>query len=121
MKNTIYAEEVPTDLTGYTLVLPSVSVGNVGQLAVDLLLHNLACIYVGAFSHPSVQAVVGSMPDDSTGVPRLMTAVEAYVCKDKQLFVIQIRSPISPEGRLSLLDDLVAWAAALNTSVTFDL
>ena len=57
---------------------PSVSVGNVGQLGVDLLLHNLHCRRVGAFSHPSLQAVVGNLPDcDGTGGSHhLMTAME---------------------------------------------
>ena len=56
---------------------PSVSVGNVGQLATDLLLHGLRCRRVGAFAHPSLQAVVGSLPDsDAAGSSHLMTAME---------------------------------------------
>ena len=48
-----------------------------GQLAVDLLLHNLRCRRVGAFSHPSLHAVVGNLPDsDNTGHTHLMTAME---------------------------------------------
>jgi len=103
MKTTTYLEEQPIDLTGYTLILPSVSVGNVGQLAVDLLLHNLPCRLVGAFSHPSVRAVVGSLDN------RLMTAMQAYVCDAKKLVILQLRSPVSPHGRLSLVADLVTW------------
>ena len=53
--------------------------GNVGQLAVDLLLHNLRCRRVGAFSHPSLHAVVGNLPDPEGGT-HLMTAMEGTEC-----------------------------------------
>ncbi|XP_043226928.1 proteasome assembly chaperone 2-like isoform X1 [Amphibalanus amphitrite] len=112
MKSLTYVEDVSKDLSGYTLISPSVSVGNVGQLAVDLLLHNLRCQRLGAFGHPSLQQVVGTLPDSNTdGQTHLMTAMEAYVCEKKKLLVIQIRAPISPKGRLSLLAELVQWAA----------
>lgn len=42
-----------TDFSGYTLVLPSVSVGNVGQLAMDVLLASYAKVQkVGYFHDP---------------------------------------------------------------------
>lgn len=122
MKTSTYVEDVAVDLTGYTLILPSVSVGNVGQLAVDLLLHNLRCRRVGAFSHTSLHAVVGNLPDcDDTAATHLMTAMEAYVCENKKLLIIQIRAPISPKGRLSLLADLVQWVASRGVLRTLQL
>ncbi|PRD37702.1 UNVERIFIED_CONTAM: psmg2 [Trichonephila clavipes] len=44
----------PMNLENYTLILPSISVGNVGQLAVDLLLNNLNVKKAACINHPSI-------------------------------------------------------------------
>ena len=51
------------------------SVGNVGQLATDLVLVSAGPRRVSAVSHPALLPVVGADPLDETG-NRLMTACE---------------------------------------------
>ena len=56
---------------------PSVCVGNVGQLATDLVLASAAAPRrVSAVSHPALLPVVGADPIDETDNDRLMTACE---------------------------------------------
>lgn len=41
------------------LVLPSICIGNVAQLAMDLVVFNYPCKRVGSLSHPLLNAVCG--------------------------------------------------------------
>ncbi|KFM73025.1 Proteasome assembly chaperone 2, partial [Stegodyphus mimosarum] len=77
----------------YSLILPSVAVGNVGQLAVDLLLNNLKVEHLGYIHHPSILPIAGADPFDP-GRKKLATSCELYECKEKKLVIIQQRSPI---------------------------
>lgn len=81
--------------TDYTLILPAVAVGNVGQLAVDLLLANLNVKHAGSFHHSCILPLVGLDPINANST-RIATSCELFVCDEKKLAIIQQRAPVVP-------------------------
>jgi len=98
------------EFQGYSLVIPALSVGNVGQLAIDVLLASLETRLVGSVDHPSLLPAVGSDPMVRNS-DRLMTACEVFACDGPKLLVVQIRSSVARSGKASFVDDLLGWAA----------
>lgn len=95
-------------LKDYTVILPAVSVGNVGQLAVDVLLATLQPSLVSQVHHPSLIPCCGSdpiHPDSSV----LTTAMQLYMEEAKKLAVFQIRSGLLPGQGAKFLADLLGW------------
>lgn len=80
------------NLENYTLILPSVAVGNVGQLSVDLLILNLNLRKIGQFSSTAFIPIVGANAYDEHS-NELVTAIDIYAGVKERLIVIQIRSP----------------------------
>lgn len=84
---------VPVDLSNYTLVIPSISVGNVPQLTIDLIIstHNLT--KAATLWHPAVIPSVGSDPynEDTSDI---CTESEMYINSNLKIAVIQLRSGI---------------------------
>jgi len=103
------------DVDGYSLIIPALSVGNVGQLAVDVLLATLKPERVGALSHPALLPVVGSDPlvEDSD---QLMTACEVFKCEESKLLFLQLRSSVIKTKKEQFIDDLLQWATELKIS-----
>ncbi|KAK9882287.1 hypothetical protein WA026_020397 [Henosepilachna vigintioctopunctata] len=81
------------DLNGFTLIIPSVSVGNVPQLTVDLLIYNADFRKAGIIYHPAIMPSVGADPFDESSTD-ICTACELYVNKSLKLAVIQLRSAL---------------------------
>jgi len=101
-------EQTIEDLSGYTVVIPAVSVGNVGQLAMDVLLASLSPSSLGQVHHRSLIPLVGPDPldDSSTAVT---TAMQIYINKNLKLILFQIRSGILPGKGAKFLEDFVCW------------
>jgi len=99
---------------GYRLVFPSVSVGNVGQLAVDLLLENMvpAPVKIGRIFHPALEPVVGY---DSVGTgtgttpPGILTACEIFKQEENKVIILQFRSPVTRRNREDFVQFLTKW------------
>ena len=81
------------DLTGYTLILPSVAVGNVGQLSVDLLISTLELKKCGRIFNSAFIPIVGADPYDETN-QEICTSLDLYYSSEKKLVVLQIRAPV---------------------------
>ena len=47
------------DLATYCCVLPDVSIGNVAQLSMDLLINTLDCVQIGSMFHKSIVPMIG--------------------------------------------------------------
>jgi len=75
---------------GSTLVLPIVSVGNVAQLASDLIIASLSLSRVDILDPSCLIPVAGPREDGKRGVT---TPIEVYGNAGGKLFVIQQRSP----------------------------
>lgn len=82
-------------LSGYTVLLPSLGVGNVGQLVVDLLVSALEMEKVAIAWHPAIVPIIGPNAFDSDS-DNPTTSCELFVCRTSKLAVVQLRAPIVP-------------------------
>lgn len=80
------------NLEDYTLILPSVAVGNVGQLSVDLLISNLNLQKIGQIFNAAFVPIVGANAYHE-GSSELTTAIDVYAGFKEHIVVVQIRSP----------------------------
>lgn len=80
-------------LSGYTVILPSVGVGNVAQLTTDLLIATLKMDKVATCWHRAIVPLLGprAFAHDSDSIT---TACELYVSAEKKLGIFQIRTPL---------------------------
>ncbi|XP_017890165.1 proteasome assembly chaperone 2 [Ceratina calcarata] len=87
------AEEI--DLENYTLILPSVAVGNVGQLCVDLIISSLNLDKIGSSWNPMFIPICGLDPyrDDDDGSSSLCTTADLYIGTSRNIILFQLRSP----------------------------
>lgn len=93
-----------------TLILPIVSVGNIPQLATDLLIHNLHCKliarldddYLYPFASPE-DFIEGAVPNTS----KISTSLEIYYSDEAKITVLQQRSPVLPGYQNRFLTDLL--------------
>ncbi|XP_029446816.1 proteasome assembly chaperone 2 [Rhinatrema bivittatum] len=99
------------DFRGFTLILPAVSVGNVGQLAADLIISTLDMTKVGYIYTDCLVPVVGNNPyaTSEENAPELSINAEVYSLATKKLAVIQIRSPIVKNKSRSFCQLLISW------------
>ncbi|XP_026283421.1 proteasome assembly chaperone 2 [Frankliniella occidentalis] len=97
---------------GCTLIIPSVSVGNVGQLCTDLLIQSLGCQKAGYLWHPAILPVVGVDPYRLSS-PDLALPAEVFYSKDHNLVILQLRSSVVKKLRKPFLNDLVQWMQSI--------
>ncbi|XP_001647946.2 proteasome assembly chaperone 2 [Aedes aegypti] len=93
------------NLTGYTLLVPSVSVGNVAQLATDLLIETLKPEKVGMLWHPALIPIVGPRAYDHDK-DQTTTTAELYLSEERKLVAVQIRAPLVGALQSDFLDKL---------------
>ncbi|XP_030645112.1 proteasome assembly chaperone 2 isoform X2 [Chanos chanos] len=107
----IATEDTPPSFKGYTLIMPAVSVGNVGQLAADLIISTLNMPRVGHFHTDCLIPMVGNNPyaTSSEDAAELSTNAEVYALNDIKLAVLQIRAPIIQTRVRSFRKLIVAW------------
>lgn len=91
----------------FTLLLPSVSIGNVGQLAIDLLLHNLPHTHVGHLRSPALLPFAGPS-SDTPG--RVVTALEVYCLQAHPVVIVQQRAPAARGRAEEAARAMVQWA-----------
>ncbi|KAJ2304527.1 hypothetical protein IWW55_002382 [Coemansia sp. RSA 2706] len=86
---------IPSDTAasteGSTLILPSVSIGNVPQLAVDLLINTLRATRIGIIHTPSLMPI--SAPSGFDHLDHRSVPLEVYQTADRKWTIIQQRSP----------------------------
>ncbi|XP_034231680.1 proteasome assembly chaperone 2 [Thrips palmi] len=100
---------------GCTLIIPSVSVGNVGQLCSDLLIHSLQCEKVGYLWHSAILPVVGVDPFKVSS-PDLALPAEVFYSESRKLVVLQLRSSILKRLRKLFLNELIKWIKSCGIS-----
>lgn len=94
------------DLNGYTLVLPSIAVGNVGQLACDLLISSLDMRKIATVYSPAFIPVLGYDPYDLNS-STLSGSCELYQSAAKRLIVLQLRAPLVFKYARAFLAEIV--------------
>ncbi|OAD58174.1 Proteasome assembly chaperone 2 [Eufriesea mexicana] len=80
------------NLENYTLILPSVSVGNVGQLCIDLLISTLNLQKIGSLWNSVFLPICGLDPYDKNS-SSLCTTADFYLGTYYKLILLQLRSP----------------------------
>ncbi|XP_063041057.1 proteasome assembly chaperone 2 [Engraulis encrasicolus] len=112
--------ETPPPFKGYTLILPAVSVGNVGQLATDLIISTLQLAKVGHFHTDALIPMVGNNPyaTSSENAKELSTNAEVYCSKELKLAVLQIRAPILQAKTKEFRKTIVSWIKSSGFSRT---
>jgi proteasome chaperone 2 len=87
-----------TDLEGTTLILPSISLGNLPQLTIDLLIHTYNLDKIGCldstYLYPFVSPQDHRADVTETSRPGISHGVEVYYSAANKITVIQQRSPI---------------------------
>ncbi|CDK26787.1 unnamed protein product [Kuraishia capsulata CBS 1993] len=102
--------EVLNSLQNSVLVIPSVSIGNIPQLSIDLLIHNCELKSVGYLDDSSLYPFVSAVDyveSKLAPVAGLSTALEVYFSESLKLTVIQQRSPILPNCSGQFLKTLI--------------
>ncbi|ORY97498.1 PAC2 family-domain-containing protein [Syncephalastrum racemosum] len=96
-----------TSLNNSTLLLPTVSIGNVPQLTCDLLIHTLRMERVGFFDTDTVMPVAGAREgSDCRGIT---VPLEVYQTADKQWTCVQQRSPAFKTKRNEYIELMTAF------------
>ncbi|KAI9208709.1 PAC2 family-domain-containing protein [Polychytrium aggregatum] len=99
-------------LSGSTLILPAANnIGNIGQLAIDLIVSTYGLKRVGFLESPWVLPLAGNdayaKPGDQAGV--LHTSFEVYQDADSLLTVVQLRSLVIKTKIDLFAKDLQDW------------
>ncbi|CAB3233544.1 unnamed protein product [Arctia plantaginis] len=94
------------DLSGYTLVIPSVAVGNVGQLACDLVVSSLFMRKIAMVYSPALVPVAGCDPYklESTSIA---SCCEVYVCETRKIVILLLRAPLVQKYSQQFLTEVV--------------
>ncbi|RCK66872.1 Proteasome assembly chaperone 2 [Candida viswanathii] len=107
MPSFIPLPDTPTpDLTTSTLLIPSISLGNIPQLTIDLLIHTFAFVKLGTlddlylypFASPQDYATTATTTTTTAVSAQrgIAHAVEVYHCAALRVCLVQQRSPILP-------------------------
>ncbi|XP_003384233.1 PREDICTED: proteasome assembly chaperone 2-like [Amphimedon queenslandica] len=102
--------------SGYKILLPSVSVGNVPQLTLDLIINSLHAKLSGWFQDDSILPVIGNKPFNHSSPSTLTTPAELYISHANKLMIVQLRSPIAKGKSNKFINRLVEWLEAQRPS-----
>lgn len=94
-----------------TLILPALSIGNVGQLATDLLISSLRAERIGYFDDPNVLPCVGNNAYSPSPPGDLALPLEAYDSSSNALTLIQQRSPVVKGMMIEFAKNLSKFAS----------
>ncbi|KAH9301482.1 hypothetical protein KI387_013065, partial [Taxus chinensis] len=91
---------------------PSLSIGNVGQLAVDLLVSSRRAVKIGYLDDPYVLPCLGNDAYGPQPQGDLAVALEVYEDLEHDLSIIQQRSPVMKGTMLKFAKNISSWALA---------
>ncbi|XP_050235118.1 uncharacterized protein LOC126683312 [Mercurialis annua] len=95
-----------------TLILPALSIGNVGQLAVDLLVSATKAERIGYLDDPYILPCVGNDAYGPIPCGELSLSLEAYDSPANALTLVQQRSPVVQGKMVEFAKNLAEFAAA---------
>lgn len=94
-------------LSDYTFVIPSLSVGNVPQLAVDLVIETLQMKKIAFAWSSGIVPIIG--PPAFDGETQCTTSCELFINEAKKLAAIQLRAPVAAKSLDSFLSELINY------------
>lgn len=95
-----------------TLIVPALSIGNVGQLAVDLLISSTRAQRIGFLDDPNVLPCVGNDAYGPVPQGELALPLEAYESAANRLSLVQQRSPVVKGMMIQFAQNLADFAVA---------
>jgi proteasome assembly chaperone 2 len=100
------------DGCAWTFILPAVTVGNVGQLAVDLLLSSTDARHIGRLAAPATLPFAASAPAVPAHLSAIVTTIELYAVRTTRgaVIVAQQRAPVARGRAAEHALELIAWA-----------
>jgi len=101
-----------------TLILPSVSIGNVGQLACDALVSTFGFKKAGYFSPEYFLPLVGynAFATSLNNKFELTMNSEVFFSKDLKIVLLQFRSPLIKKLEESFCSNLLTWVKSCEIS-----
>ncbi|XP_071378215.1 proteasome assembly chaperone 2 [Centroberyx affinis] len=116
----IATESTQPSFKDFTLIMPAVAVGNVGQLAADLIVSTLNMSRAGYIHTDCLIPMAGNNPYTTCreDAEELHTAAEVYTAAEIKVAVLQIRTPIVQTKSKKFRKLLVSWIKASGFSRT---
>eukprot|EP00301_Raphidiophrys_heterophryoidea_P024527 c7994_g1_i2.p1 GENE.c7994_g1_i2~~c7994_g1_i2.p1 ORF type:complete len:253 (+),score=62.91 c7994_g1_i2:49-807(+) len=102
-------------LAGFSVILPDVTIGNVGQLAADILIHNFAFHKIGILSSKFVMPMVGNDPFGGDQ-GNLSTPLEVFCNSESKLCLVQQRSPAIQGCHSHFNSEVLRWVQDMKFS-----
>ncbi|XP_046406480.1 proteasome assembly chaperone 2 [Ischnura elegans] len=106
-------ENSSVNYDGCTVIVPSISIGNVPQLAVDLLVSSLKPALIGYIHHENLIPVVGANAYDEKS-REISTSCEVYYLKNYKIVLLQVRGAVVPGCEKKFCQDLTDWIKSIN-------
>lgn len=116
-------DDAAVALRGATLIVPAVSIGNVAQLAIDLIIETHRCPRIGRLIHPAILPTAGAVSFSHLPAPTFsLELFELPVHEGREenperqegasnpLIILQQRSPAAPGTQEAFASSLIAWA-----------
>ncbi|KAG6572009.1 Proteasome assembly chaperone 2, partial [Cucurbita argyrosperma subsp. sororia] len=95
-----------------TLILPALSIGNVGQLAVDLLVSTMRATRIGYLDDPFVLPCIGNNAYEPFPHGELALPLEVYESTSNALTLVQQRSPVIKGKMVDFAKNLADFIAS---------
>ncbi|XP_062092525.1 uncharacterized protein LOC133798285 isoform X3 [Humulus lupulus] len=108
----VVEEDKHLDKDCSTLILPALSIGNVGQLAMDLLVSTMKAERVGYLDTPFVLPCVGNDAYGPVPQGQLALPLEVYDSPSNGVTLLQQRSPVVKGMMIEFAKNLAEFAAA---------
>jgi len=99
----------PSSFKDCLCVIPAVSVGNVGQLCVDVLLSNVGAVKIGFLHDQNVLPYAGNDTASDTITGKISVSLEVFYVPSKQVVIVQQRSPCISGRKISFTKNLCDW------------
>ncbi|CAI5758115.1 unnamed protein product [Candida verbasci] len=99
-----------TSINNSTLIIPSISIGNIPQLAIDLLIHTYSFSKIGKINDFYLYPFASAIDHDPSIIENnfgITSSCEIYFNKDLQLTLIQQRSPIISSYTIPYINEVL--------------
>lgn len=108
---TKYGKEIiTTDLTNHTILLPTISIGNVPQLAVDVLLHQQPGFKLFGYYHDPFALESFITTTTTSGAQQTLTMnIELYISTDTKTILVQQKAGLLPHRHQSFFKEFFTF------------
>lgn len=94
------------NFSNYTLIIPTVSTGNVPQLCTDVLIHNYPFKHYKVLDSTLLYPFASPIDYTTEPISGTSTGLELYVCETLKTAIVVQRSPVIPQYTRNFIDYL---------------